>query len=249
LREGGLCARRGCQIISDGYALTAGTSMAAPMVSGAAALLLERQPQLEQGELRNLLLAGAAPLAVASDVASREGAGMLDVAGSLGAAAAPARTLDERPSSELSRLRAAAASAFAAADRTLSALLWLKDAEGATFDASPERLQVGVSGGELRSGPARVAPGLYEFAVAAPPPAPPSLAIDVAIDGEPLLSLALPIEGGHAPAPSARDDGGCHVSPRAPASSQGRSSWLAALLAAAAGARSRRAIRARSHTA
>jgi subtilisin family serine protease len=247
---GGLCASRGCQIISDGYALTAGTSMAAPMVSGAAALLLERRPGLTQRELRNLLVAGTVPLAIAPDIASREGAGVLDVAGSIEASAAPLRAPGERPSPEQSRLRAAAASAVAAADRSLFALLWLKDGGGAPFDASPERLQVAVAGGELRSEPAHIAPGLYELAVAAPPPAPPELSIDVAVDGEPLLSLALPIEGGGGSSPRARDEGGCQFS--SPASTRSQRFPLggfAALLAAVAGVRSRRALRSRSRTA
>jgi subtilisin family serine protease len=243
---GGLCASRGCQIISDGYALTAGTSMAAPMVSGAAALLLEREPGLDQRELRHLLVAGAVPLAMAPDIASREGGGVLDVAGSVEVAAASARAPGERPSAEQSRLRAAAASVFAAIDRPLSALLWLKDEGAAPFDASLDRLQVTIVGGELRSAPARVAPGLYELSFAAPPPSPATLSIDVAVDGEPLLSLALPIEGGRAPPRASRDDGGCQFSAPTSARSTGPLGWLAALWA---GARARRAFRARSRTA
>jgi subtilisin family serine protease len=214
--SGGLCAGLACQIISDGYALTAGTSMAAPMLSGAAALLLERQPELTQPELRGLLIAGSTTFAIAPDVPSRAGAGLLDVAGSVDAATAPLRQPSERPSAEQSRLRAAAESVVADATRSLSALLWLKDPSGAVFDASVERVHVVVTGGELRSEVARIAPGLYEFAVAAPPPALPTLSVDVVVDAEPLLSLELPVDGGRAPSPAVGDDGGCQFTPSAP---------------------------------
>lgn len=210
--SGGLCAGLGCQIISDGYALSAGTSMAAPMLSGAVALLLERRPELTQAELRGLLIAGSATLAIAPDVASRAGAGVLDVAGSLEAMAAPLQQ-GGRPSAEQSRLRAADDSVVADATRSLSALLWLKDASGAVFDASVERVHVAVTGGELRSQASRIGPGLYELVVAAPQPAPPTLLIAVSVDAEPLLSLELPVDGGRS-ASAAERDGGCQLTPR-----------------------------------
>jgi subtilisin family serine protease len=243
----GLCAGLGCQIISDGYALSAGTSMAAPMVSGAVALLLQREPELTQPELRGLLIAGSSTLASAPDIPSREGAGVLDVAGSIDAATSVPRALAERPSAERSRLRAAAGSVVADAAHSLSALLWLKDEEGAVFDAAVERLRVSVSGGALRSNAVRVAPGLYEFAVTALPPAPPSMSIDVAVDDEPLLSLALPIAGGAASVSSGTDDGGCQLAPRA--RSRADVSCALAMFVALLAALCRRGVRARSRTA
>jgi subtilisin family serine protease len=242
--SGGLCPGLGCQVISDGYALSAGTSMAAPMVSGAAALLLERRPELTQPELRGLLIAGSSALPAPADVASREGAGLLDVAGSIAAEAPP--PLVERPSSEQSRLRAAAASIVADAQRSLSALLWLKDASGAPYDADTQRLSVSVSGGELRSSALRIAPGLYEFALAAPPPAPLSMSVDVAVDDEPLLSLTLPIEGGRGPA-SGGGDGGCQFAHSLPGRSASSTALgpLGALLLGIGYVGRRRALKAR----
>jgi subtilisin family serine protease len=239
--SGGLCAGLGCQIVSDGYALTAGTSMAAPMVSGAAALLLERRPELTSAELRGLLIAGAGALPNGADIASRAGAGTLDVAASVRAASALPRGSDERPSIEHSRLSVASEHAVADATRTLSVLLWLKDASGDAFDADSERVRVVLRGGELRAGPARIAPGTYEFAVSAAPPSPERLSIEVLVDAQPLLALELPIEGGAVA--GAADEGGCSLGARPPAAGF---SGAFAVLACVLGWRARRALRARS---
>ncbi|HTV26023.1 MAG TPA: S8 family serine peptidase [Polyangiaceae bacterium] len=244
--SGGLCAGLGCQIISNGYAVTAGTSMAAPMVSGAAALLLERQPQLTQSELRGLLIAGAGELPSAPDVASRAGAGTLDMAGSMQAANAAPRSRDERPSTEQSRLRVASEHAVADASRSLAALLWLRDDGGQPFDAELDRIDVALTGGELRSSVRRIAPGLYEFVLSAVPPAPERLSIDVRIDAEPLLAFELPIDGGVAPS-RAEDSGGCTFAPGRGGRSAAASvlGALALLLSARARRRSPSQVRAR----
>lgn len=238
--SGGLCAGLGCQIVSDAYAVTAGTSMAAPMVSGAAALLLERQPRLTQAELRGSLLAGAGELPIVPDVASRAGAGTLDVAGSLLATSATPRASDERPSGHHSRLRLASEHAIADASRSLAALLWLKDEDGDAFDAGSDRVAVALRGGELRSDVTRLAPGLYEFWLGAVPPAPERLAVEVLVDSEPLLALEIPIAGGE---PSrAGDSGGCGLGAR-PDEAPGLLPLLGALVLAVG--RARRALRAR----
>jgi subtilisin family serine protease len=240
--SGGLCAGLGCQIISDGYALTAGTSMAAPMVSGAAALLLERRPELTAAELRGLLIAGAGTLPIPPDVASRAGAGTLDVAGSVQVAAAAPRGRDERPSGEQSRLSVASDHAVADASRALAGLLWLKDASGAPFDADAERVRLVLRGAQLRSDLSRIAPGAYEFAVSAAPPSPERMSIEAFVDGDRLLALELPIDGG---ASAASGGSGCGLAPRR----RLRFSDALAGLTLALGFRARRRLRARSHRA
>ena len=245
--SGGLCADAGCQVIADGYGLTAGTSMAAPMVSGAAALLLEREPGLTQGALSGLLVAGSSALAIAPDVASREGGGLLDVARSLEAQSAVPRELDARPSPERSRVRMAAESVVLDPSRSLVGMLWLRDAEDRIFDASLERVGVVITGGALREPPLRIAPGLYRFAVSSPEGASPaSLSIDVAVDAQPLLSMSLPTEG--AVAPAGADGGGCTLGLRG---SNGLAPpWLPWLMAAAFGyGLRRRTLTARSRRA
>jgi serine protease AprX len=61
-----------------GYLTRSGTSMAAPMVSGAAALLLSARPDTQAPVLRQALVAGARPLARGGD-AHAQGAGLVDV--------------------------------------------------------------------------------------------------------------------------------------------------------------------------
>lgn len=240
--SGGLCAGAACQVVADGYGLTAGTSMAAPMVSGAAALLLERQPGLTQPELRGLLLAGAAPLAVAPDLATREGAGVLDIERSVDAASSPPRTAESVPSPVHSRLRAARDMLWSDPTRALTLLLWLRDETGAVFDAGAERLAVTLSGGELREAALRVAPGLYQFSVAALPEAPANVHVGVLFEAQPLASLVLPVEGGGARV--RRDDGGCQLLLSRPAQA-GPAALGVSLLALAL---LRRAFRSRSGT-
>lgn len=68
--------------VGDGYSRAAGTSMAAPHVSGAAALLLSAQPDLDYDDVRRLLRQGSADFGRPGH--DREfGAGRLDIVGAL----------------------------------------------------------------------------------------------------------------------------------------------------------------------
>lgn len=81
----GVCGPSGgqCLVVSDEYALASGTSMAAPVVTGAVALLLQREPTLTQSRVRHLLQAGSRSLEGAVFAPEQAGAGALDVVGAL----------------------------------------------------------------------------------------------------------------------------------------------------------------------
>jgi len=71
--------------LHHGWALWSGTSMAAPFVSGAAALLLALHPDWDRDQVERRLAESAAPLALRSELRDDYGAGVLDA----GAALAP----------------------------------------------------------------------------------------------------------------------------------------------------------------
>ncbi len=67
--------------------LSQGTSMACPVVAGAAALVREAHPNLGPGDIKALIMNGAMPLGDSDDVAfplSMQGAGRLDIVASVG---------------------------------------------------------------------------------------------------------------------------------------------------------------------
>ena len=87
-------AAPGCDVRSSvpggGFALMSGTSMAAPAVAGAAALVLEHYPKLHAAQVKDALLGGGQPEPAL--VNSLEAGAALSVAGSLTAAASPDRS-------------------------------------------------------------------------------------------------------------------------------------------------------------
>ncbi len=245
--SGGLCSGAACQVVSDGYAVTGGTSMAAPMVSGAAALLLEANPSLTLPELRALLQAGSSPLATSPDVSGREGGGTLDIAGAFDAFASTPRSEAERPDAGQSRLRAAAGVLVPDPARSLAVQLWLRDVSGAVFDADVGRLRARVTGGELRSELARSGPGLYALRVGAPlASAEPLLRVELSVDDQPFSALELPIQTAAPSPPRRSSDGGCALS--APAPRCPRELWLWLAAGCGLGAVRRRALTARRGT-
>ncbi|MEO8181635.1 MAG: S8 family serine peptidase [Deltaproteobacteria bacterium] len=197
--------------MSSEYAVTAGTSMAAPMVSGAVALLLERAPTLTQPELRALLQAGSDALAAPEPVA-REGGGVLNIARSFAALERSTPSDDALPDVAQSRLRFASAFLLADPARELSAQLWLRSAKGELLDPEPARLSAHVEGAELARDLEREAPGLYRLALTSRAPAVADTArVELRIDGRPWLGAELPVQGA-VEARGASVGGGCSAS-------------------------------------
>lgn len=167
----GLCeAGAECLVVGDAHAVTSGTSMAAPQVAGAVALLLERDPSLTQRQVRGLLQAGARRLQGSAPIAEQVGVGALDVMGAL-----EAQLLQEGAPGDVSepdpeRSWLTLASAFVYPDPALSVEVYaeLRTASGRLADAlEPGALTLSVTGGRLAAPLTRIAPGLWRARVSA----------------------------------------------------------------------------------
>jgi subtilisin family serine protease len=229
--DGGKTADYECFVSNDdAHAITSGTSMSAPLVSGAVALLLQRRPELTQPQIRALLQTGARPATGPVVAEQQAGAGVLDLGGTLAALIAEDSPADRLPSAT-SRIVLAAPFAHPDPSWPLSGLLELRDEQDQVADGFDARgLALSVAGGSLLSPISRLGPGLYSFELGAPVGSGgQSLALRLSFDGQLLAERTVPIgtdrwaaEG----SPSAR--GGCGVVGREP---RGAWAWLGAPLA------------------
>lgn len=167
------CPSRGgpdpsCLLVDPEHGISAGTSMASPIVAGVAALLLQRDPTLTQDKVAALLQAGAHPFRGPAPFQDQNGPGEVDALGSLDALE---RSRDPRaflPNAGASWMALSADYLPADGSRDITALLELRAADSASradlFDI--QRL-AGVVTIEGESQPAgamtRRAPGLYSF--------------------------------------------------------------------------------------
>jgi hypothetical protein len=148
----------------------------------------------------------------------------MSMAGSLDAMTTGARTSAEQPDAEQSRLRFAGAFAVPDATRSVSALLWLRDATGAVFDAAIERVRVTVHGGALSQVLEHLGPGLYRFRLTAADGATvDSMRVECWVDDQLFLTSQLPIDiGGR----RSSGGGGCSTAAESPT----RARWWSARL-------------------
>ena len=181
-----------CAVIDDRHALASGTSMSAPMVTGAVALLLELDPTLTQARVTSLLQAGARrPEAHVPDP-DQLGAGSLDLEGARRALLDTAGAPVASPSASWYTL----SSAYARPD---SSPVWgtvelrMNDGVAAGIDGSKltlAPLQVGIVVEPLTE----IRPGLYRFAVAARPEEVGGIVtVDVLYSGVSLGKRTLPV--------------------------------------------------------
>jgi subtilisin family serine protease len=248
--DGGACAAAGysdaCFVTDDFHGVSVGTSMAAPLVTGAIALLFERDPSLDQEGLRALLQAGARPLEGAVFDEQQVGAGGLDLL----------RTLEALDAGGAERLpgagtRLVLAGSFVHPDPAwpLEGFLQVRDDRGHIADGFEERrLLLEVFEGSVAEPLTRVGRGLYRFQVAAPAGSGGrDLSLSVSFDGRTLAGRTLPIAVDPTLAeelPSAR--GGCSVA----AAGESREdpfvlALVTALSVAGVGLRARRSTRVR----
>jgi hypothetical protein len=202
-----------CYVVDDLHAVTSGTSMAAPLVAGAIALLFEADPALDQERALALLQAGSRSLGGAVFSQQQVGAGALDLERTLEVLELDRLAGTPRAPGRPSRLVLADSMARPDAGWPLTGLAMLRDDDGRVADGfDPGGLSLAVDGGTA-SALARVAPGLYRFAVTTPPGSGGrELAVALRFEGRTLASEHVPIAVDRALAtnvPSAF--GGCAV--------------------------------------
>lgn len=227
----GLCGQLGfapdCFVVDDAHGVTGGTSMSAPMVTGAIALLFERDSTLTQAQVKALLQAGARRLS-GSGVPEQLGAGALNLEGTL--QVLDAGFLDSTPGSGTELL---VSESYAHPDPgwPLTGLLELRDDADDIVDGfDPSELALLVEGASTLEPLTKLAPGLWQFAVAAPSGSGGrTLSLAVTLDGRVVAAKELPIAVDRANVnvlPSAR--GGCALAP--PASAARRGAWFVLVL-------------------
>ncbi|HMJ15208.1 MAG TPA: S8 family serine peptidase [Polyangiaceae bacterium] len=212
--EPGVAAGAQCKVTDPFHAVASGTSMASPIVAGAVALLLERDPTLTQAQVRTLLQAGARKVTGAVLYEQQLGAGALDLDESLAVRMAEQSPIRRDPDAGQSFIALADDVMRPDPEWPLNGLLELRDADGHIADGfDAERLRVRVAPNGVRSSLARLAPGSWSLRLFGKAgTGGQTLSIDVELDGRSIVRRRLPIavdrwvaEGGA----SAR--GGCSV--------------------------------------
>ena len=227
-----------CFVVDDRHGVSMGTSMASPMVAGAVALLLQRDPELEAPAVRDLLRAGAASPRPGG-AAVGDGSGVLDIRAALLTQDLGAGAAVRLPHADFTRL--VPGDVFLEpGGRPLEMAVVLRDEGGQPAGGfAPERLAVTVDG-PASSGPIELSPGILHFWLEAQAGVGRQEAIvRVSFDGVQLVERTMPIEVDSSVYRGGFTLGGgtCQAASGAPA----RFSWLALLLGLAlAGAWSRR---------
>lgn len=141
-----------CFVIDDHHGLAMGTSMSAPIVAGALALLFQRQPELTMENAKRLLMAGANSLPGPTE-AGTMGLGQLDIVRTLLAQDAALRAAANGSSEDPTAVNAqksylvwADAFVHPSPGPALSGFLVLRDIDGNPVVVEPDDLEVSVLG-------------------------------------------------------------------------------------------------------
>ncbi|WP_437970395.1 S8 family serine peptidase [Sorangium sp. So ce260] len=182
-----------CFVVDDYHAIASGSSMSAPQVAGAIALLFQINPNLSQGDVTEALQAGARYPRGAVPLDAQLGPGVLDLEGARLALEA-AETGDTAPA--LDRSWYVLSSAYARPDPSwpVWGTIELRRADGAPVRVPAEKLSVELRGGVMHTPLREVRRGLWQFAFAAPRGSGGAeLAVDVLYDGVSLGARELPV--------------------------------------------------------
>jgi hypothetical protein len=168
--------------------------MAAPIVSGAIALLLQREPTLTQPDVKTLLQAGARRPEGTVLVEQQVGPGALDLVGSLQVLEAISDPVVVEPAAEQSWIALAASYAHPDPAWPLAGVVQLRNAAEEIADVPAERLRLEAEPAIVTTPLTRVAPGMWEFAIAAPAGSGlGELTLRVLLDGKLLVERVTPI--------------------------------------------------------
>jgi subtilisin family serine protease len=183
-----------CFVVDETHAVTSGTSMSAPIVSGAIALLFERDPTLTQDAVRALLQAGARPLQGIVLDERQIGPGALDLEGALNVATAGNSPALRIPGGQ-SWLALSESYAHPDPGWPFVGYVELRDDDGNVADGFDQnRLGLSADPATLSEGLTRVAPGFYRFTLTAPAGSGGELLrLLVSFDGQPIAQRDVPI--------------------------------------------------------
>ena len=157
-----------CFLVADQHGVAAGTSMSAPQVAGAIALLMQIDPTLTQARVTDLLEAGARKPTGRVPYDYQLGPGVLDLDGALQALATETLN-DGAPAPDLARSWYTLSSPYALPDAAFP--VWgtieLRRADGSLASGlAGTELSLSVKNGVVARPLVRVRHGLFRFAVA-----------------------------------------------------------------------------------
>ena len=157
-----------CFVVDETHAITGGTSMSAPIVSGAIALLFELDPTLSQDGARAILQAGARPLEGVVIDPRQIGPGALDLSGALRVLTAGESPALRMPSDH-SWLTLSSSYARPDPSSLLTGYVDLRDDADEIADGfDPQRLQLTAEPALIHEPLTRVTSGFYRFVLSAP---------------------------------------------------------------------------------
>lgn len=191
-----------CAVVDANHGVAIGTSMAAPVVSGAVALLFEQDPNLTQAEVLHLLQAGVSRQAASKTTPSWEkvlppAPGALDLPRTRTAFALLPSGDTDSPVKDYSWI--AFADSYASPGETMEARLWTRTNADTPADVETADLEVKVTNGKLSRDVVRLAPGLFRLQLSIEANAAltggETLKLRVRHDGATLSEASLPIAG------------------------------------------------------